>query len=131
MNRIEKDPLQRKFEIGNWITLGIFLVLSLIFMPYRFTLGILFGGLISIVNFYWLYRSLLKVFQGFSDRTKSGIVIRYYIRIAVTGVVLFFIITRTPANVIGLIVGLSVVVVNIISTILFEFSKKNYAEEVK
>jgi len=100
-------------------------------MPYRFTLGILLGGLISIINFYWLSRGLRKVFQQFLDSARSSIVTRYYIRITVTGVVLFVIITRTPADVIGLIVGLSVVVVNIVSTILLEFSKKNYVKEVE
>ena len=131
MNHIEKDPLQKKLETRNWITLGIFLAVSLIFMPYRFTLGILLGGLISIINFYWLSRGLRKVFQQFLDSARSSIVTRYYIRITVTGVVLFVIITRTPADVIGLIVGLSVVVVNIVSTILLEFSKKNYVKEVE
>lgn len=131
MNHIEKDPLQKKLETRNWITLGIFLTVSLIFMPYRFSLGILLGGLISIVNFYWLSRGLRKVFQQSLGRARSSIVTRYYIRIAVTGVVLFIIITRTPADVIGLIVGLSVVVVNTISTILLEFSKKNYVKEVE
>ncbi len=130
MNHIEKDPLQKKLEVRNWIVLGIFLAVSLIFMPYRFTLGILLGGLIGIINFYWLSRGLRKVFQQFLDKAKSSIVKRYYIRVTVTGVALFFIITRTPADVIGLIVGLSVVVVNIVSTILLEFSK-NYAKEVE
>ena len=130
MNHIEKDPLQKKLEVRNWIVLGIFLAVSLIFMPYRFTLGILLGGLIGIINFYWLSRGLRKVFQQFLDKARSSIVARYYIRVTVTGVALFFIITRTPADVIGLIVGLSVVVVNIVSTILLEFSK-NYAKEVE
>jgi ATP synthase I chain. len=123
--------LQKKLETRNWIILGIFLVVSLIFMPYRFTLGILLGGLISIINFYWLSRGLQKVFRQFLGRARSSIVIRYYIRITVTGVALFFIITRTPADVIGLLIGLSVVVVNTISTVLLEFSKKNYAKEVE
>jgi hypothetical protein len=100
-------------------------------MPYRFSLGILLGGLISIINFYWLSRGLRKVFQRSLGRARSSIVIRYYIRVAVTAVVLFIIITRTPADVIGLIVGLSVVVVNTISTILLEFSKKNCVKEVE
>jgi len=131
MNHIEKDPLQKKLEVRNWIVLGIFLAVSFIFMTYRFTLGILLGGLVSIINFYWLARGLRKVFQQFLDKAKSSILKRYYIRVTVTGVALFFIITRTPADVIGLIVGLSVVVVNIVSTVLLEFSKKNYAKEVE
>ena len=131
MNRIEKDPFQRKLEIGNWIILGISLVVSSIFMPHIFTLGVLLGGLISIINFYWLYRSLRKAFHQVSDSTKSAVVFKFYIRLAVTAIVLFFIITRTPADVIGLIIGLSIVIINIIFMTVLELLKKNCAEEVR
>ncbi|MBE9546998.1 MAG: ATP synthase subunit I [Proteobacteria bacterium] len=128
MNRIEKDPLQRKLEIRNWIILGIFLVVSLIFMPRRFTLGILLGGLISNINFYWLYKSLHDAFQRVTRRTKPTVIFKFYIRLAVTGIVLFLIITQTPADVIGLVIGLSIVVINIIFTTVLELSKKNCAK---
>jgi len=129
MNRTEKDPIQKKIEIRNWIFLGIFLSVSLIFMPSRFTLGLLLGGLISIINFFWLYQSLRKAFQHLSGGTKSVVVFKYYIRLAVTAIVLFFIITRMHVDVIGLIVGLSVVVISIIFTTVLELLKINSANE--
>lgn len=131
MNRTEKDPIQKKLETGNWIILGIFLVVSSIFMPHIFTLGVLLGGLISIINFYWLYRSLRKAFHRVSDSTKPAVVFKFYIRLAVTAIVLFFIITRTPADVIGLIIGLSIVIINIIFMTVLELLKKKCAEEVR
>ncbi len=131
MNHTEKDHIPKKLEFRNWIILAIFLTVSLIFMSYRFTLGILLGGLISIINYYWLYQGLRKAFQRVTDRTKSAVVLKYYIRLAVTAIVLFFVITRTPVDVIGLIIGLSTVVISIIFTTVLELSKKNCAEEVK
>ena len=131
MNRTEKDHIPRKLEFRNWFILGIFLTVSLIFMSYKFTLGILLGGLISIINYYWLYQGLRKAFQRVTDRTKSTVVFKYYIRLAITAIVLFFIITRMPVDVIGLIIGLSTVVISIIFTTVLELSKKNCAEEVK
>jgi len=98
-----------------------------------FALGVLFGGVISIANYYWLYLSLRKAFRQLSDSTKTTVMVKYYIRFAVTGVVLYFIITRTPANVIGLLVGLSVVVINIIVSAVLEVSKDHIlkTKEVK
>ena len=63
MNLIAKDPLQRKIEIANWIILAILFIPSLIFAPFKFALGVLLGGFISIINFYWMERSLRRVFE--------------------------------------------------------------------
>ncbi len=125
MNPTVKDPFQKKLEVRNWIGLGVLLTLSLIFMPLNFTLGVLLGGLLSIINYYWLYLSLRKVFRNLTNKAKTALMVRYYIRFAVTGVVLYFVITGTPADVIGLLVGLSVVVMNIIVSAVIEASKYN------
>ena len=47
MNPTGKDPLQRKIELRNLVILGFMLLVSLLVMPWRFTLGILLGGIIS------------------------------------------------------------------------------------
>jgi len=133
LNPTEKDPLQKKLEVRNWIGLGVLLILSHVFMSLNFTLGVLLGGLISIANYYWLYLSLRKAFQQLSDSTKTAVMVKYYIRFALTGVVLYFVITQTSADVIGLLVGLSVVVINIIVSAVLEVSKDNIlkTKEVK
>lgn len=130
MNHIEKDPLQKKIEIANWIILGMFLIMSLFFMPLRFSLGILLGGFISIVNFHWLERDLRSVFQRLSEGSKSSVFLKYFIRFAVTATVLYFIISADIVDVIGLLVGLSLVMFNIVFTVVMAYSKKNSAQEV-
>jgi hypothetical protein len=59
--------------------------------------------------------------------------IKYYIRMAVTAVVLYFIVTSGFVDVVGLLIGLSIVVINIILTtaVMMFLSKKNCLEEVK
>ncbi len=131
MNPIEKDPLQQKLEKLNWAILALFVLISLIFMPAPFTLGVLLGGLISIVNFFWLKRDLRVVFGNLTGRAKAAVMFRYYIRFFVSAVIIFFIITRTVADVMGLLIGLSIVVINIVLTLLINLSKKNIIEEVK
>ncbi len=131
MIRIPKDPLQSKIELHNWIILAIVSALSYIFLPLNFTLGILAGGVISIANFYGLTTSLKKAFSNVSGRTKSFLMIRYYMRFILTGVVIYFLLTRTEISVFGLLIGLSLVVVNIIGSTLYELSKKNFRMIVK
>jgi len=129
--RTPKDPLQSKIEIHNWIILGIVSVVSLIFLPLNFTLGIFAGGLISIANFYGLTSSLRRAFSNVSGRTKSFLMFRYYIRFILTGVVIYFLLTRTDISIFGLLIGLSLVVFNIIGSTLYELSKKNFRMIVK
>ena len=131
MSPIEKDPLQQKLEKLNWAILALLVLLSLIFMKPPFTLGVLLGGLISIMNFIWLKRDLRVVFGSLTGRAKAAVMFRYYIRFFVSAVIIFFIITRTVADVLGLLVGLSIVVINIILSLLMNLSKKNLIEEVK
>ena len=130
MNRTEKDPLQKRLEITNWILLAVLVAGSLFLQSPRFSLGILLGGLISIVNFHWLYRNLLSVFQKHLNRARAALMLRYYLRLAVTAIALYWIISRNLVDVIGLVIGLSVVVLNIVLTTLLALSRKNHVEEV-
>ncbi len=130
MNLIEKDPLQKRIEISNWIVLTVIFLPSLIFAPWKFALGVLVGGFISIVNFHWLGRNLIAVFKNLSGNVRGMVMVKYYIRFIITGVVLYFLISGGTVNVIGLLLGLSVVVINIITTLIISLSKKNCLEEV-
>ena len=130
MNRTEKDPLQKRLEITNWILLAVLVTGSLFLRSTRFSLGILLGGLISIVNFHWLYRNLLSVFQKHLNRARAALMLRYYLRLAVTAIALYWIISRNLVDVIGLVIGLSVVVLNIVLTTLLVLSRKNHVEEI-
>lgn len=130
MNSIEKDPLQARLEITNWLVLGVCLIISALLLSASFTYGILLGGFISIVNFHWLDRDLRRIFSNLSGKAKSALLLKYYLRLAVTAVVLYILISQSLVDIIGLLVGLSVVVMNIILTAVLVFSKKNRVEEV-
>lgn len=130
MNPIVKDPLQKRIEFSNWIVLAVILIPSFIFTSYKFSLGVLLGGLISIVNFHWMERGLSGLFRNTKGNAKGPILIKYYIRLVLTAVVLYFIITNGTVNVIGLLIGLSVVVINILTIMIIALTKKNFIEEV-
>jgi ATP synthase I chain len=130
VNLIVKDQLQRRLEIVNWIILALVFIPSLILAPIKFSLGVLLGGFISIINFYWMARSLNGMFKNPGGNVKGPVMIKYYIRLALTAVVLYFLISNDTVNVIGLIIGLSVVVITILITLIITLAKKNFIEEV-
>ena len=130
MNLILKDPLQRKIEIANWIVLAILFIASWIFTPFDFYLGVLLGGFISILNFYWMERGLRGIFTNTAGNVKGGVLVKYYIRLVLTAIVLYFLIANGTVHAIGLLIGLSVVVINIIVTLITTMAKKKLLEEV-
>ena len=131
MNLIVKDPLQKKIESANWIMLAILFIPALIFAPFKFSLGVLLGGFISILNYYWMERGLRDIFANTAGNVKGPVIGKYYIRLVLTAIVLYFLIANGTVNVIGLLIGLSVVVINIIITLITTMAKKKLIEEVK
>jgi len=130
VNLIVKDPLQKKIETANWIVLVVIFIISWIFTPFDFYLGVLLGGFISILNFHWMERGLRGIFTNTAGNVKGGVMVKYYIRLVLTAIVLYFLIANATVNVIGLLIGLSVVVINIIITVITTLAKKNLLEEV-
>jgi len=131
VNRTEKDPLQKRLELTNWIILGILALISFFFTPRNFALGMLLGGFISIVNFHWLVWDLRKAFRSLSEKSNSVVMFKYYIRFGVTAIALYFIITGDIVDIIGLLIGLSTVVIAIVVTTIALYSKKNCLEEAR
>jgi hypothetical protein len=103
--------------------------ISLLFFSADFTLGILLGGLISVGSFSWRQRDLRVVFRNLTERSRSAIMFRYFIRFFVSAVLIFFIITKTSADVIGMVIGLSIVIISIVLTLLMGLMKKPDPED--
>jgi len=128
VNPIEKAPLQRKLEITNWVVLALLLLGSVVLQSFPFSLGVLLGGVISIVNFYWLYQDLQNSFQRLMDGSRTSILLKYCLRLALTAVLLYLIIAYRFADVLGLLLGLSIVIINIVFTVIMTFHKNNFEE---
>lgn len=114
------------------MVLAFFLFVSAMLASFNFTLGILAGGLISILNFYGLARGLRKVIvpAGTAGAGMATAVFKYLLRLVLTGLVLYLVLTRTEANIFGLVIGLSTVVVSVVFTVLLTLIDKSYIEEV-
>ena len=76
-------------------------------------LGVLAGGVIAVVNFAWLRNVLQRILGLMPAKPNLYAQLRFVARIAVTGLVLYVIITSGWFSLAGLLVGLSVIVANI------------------
>jgi len=115
---------------ANWLLLLFAsLVGSMVASP-DFAKGIIFGGLLVTVNFHLLYRTLRKAFTPPRVSSHGVVLAKYYIRFILSGIILFFLISRHIVNPLGLFVGLSVVVVSMILATIIEFTKLIFKEAV-
>jgi len=121
--------LPKRIEGLGWLLLLALVAGSLPFRSFRLTLGIVLGGIISVMNFRLLYRNLMGYLTGDMTRIKVAVVRRYYVRMGATALILFLIISGNIADVVGLVIGLSVIVLDIaITTALTVFRKKPIEE---
>lgn len=102
---------------------------SWLVMSWSFAQSVLVGGVIAVGSFFSGHRdieSFLKTFQPpeeeeetekkVTHKSKAGYIIKFWLRLAIIGVVLLLFIRSGKADVIGLLLGLSTVVFAIILT---------------
>lgn len=116
-------PLKR-VQIINWILLAVFSVSALFFFSAKVAEGVLIGSLIANLSFLVLKRDLTRIFQGPMQVAKVRFFIKYYLRLFVLAVVLYLLVRNYQVHVIGLLAGLSTVVVGILITAI-DVVKKN------
>ncbi len=104
-------------KIFNWVILFILSALSGVFMEVQFTLGVILGGLIIIANFSLLHHTMRSAFsdQGAMKGKKMALIAKFYFRLAIMGLIIYILITEAWVNPVGLVVGLSIVVLSILN----------------
>ena len=115
----DKLSLKRMLALS-WLYLAILVIGSWVMSSWSFAWGVLVGGVISIASFLVSYREVRRFFethelqQGQSARkskfTKQGLILKFWLRLLLIGLVLFFFIRFSSINVFGLILGLTTVV---------------------
>lgn len=109
---IYKDLTKR-----NWVILLLLSATSFFFLGDRLTLGIIMGGLASIVNFNLLQNTIRKAFpcsDGVKKR-KPVIIAKYYFRLLGLGIAIYLLLKTGRIDAVGLAIGLSTVVMSIVS----------------
>ncbi len=116
---INEDRLFAAVTAGSWVLVGVLSLAGYVFGSGRFAAGILAGGILAIGNFYWLKNTLRRVLQLQPRQAGSFAQFRYLLRLALVALVLYLLIVHARIDIIGLILGLSVLVVVIMGLSLY------------
>jgi len=108
----------KRFHRRNWLILGFGLVLMRLFADAPMTLGMLAGGLISIASFVWLNRSLKNLLGPASGGSKFWMQVLSMLKLVIIALLLMLLIMNANINPIGLLIGLSVVVLNVFFVVI-------------
>jgi hypothetical protein len=112
MDQIELLPSQ--LARRNWVILALLLLGSLPFGNLALSLGILAGGLIAIGGFIALRSSLDRLLGQPTGGSRPSYLFGCFIRLAVLSIILGVLIAIVKIHVIGLVIGLSVVIINLL-----------------
>lgn len=112
------DQLLAEMARRNWIILIVLVLLSLFWQSPPVTYGVLAGGLLVIFNYRSLGNSLFKLIGDPQLYSAKGFKRNYMFRLLVVASAIYILLVRGGVHPLALIVGLSVVVLNLMITTL-------------
>lgn len=129
---MEWEKIYRDLKLRNWIILLVLSSISYFFMNHSVTLGIILGGLIIMVNFRLFQNTIRKAFspKGVMQRINITLILKFYFRLLALGIILYILITRMGIDPVGLAIGLSTVVISIVSLGITRAWKEHAGEAI-
>jgi hypothetical protein len=120
---------------SNWLLLVMVAMVTVMTTSTPFYLGVLAGGLIVAVNFHLLKRTIEKdirpeTVMGKGRSLVGRVLIKYYIRFAVSGILIFLLISNHMVHPLGLLTGLSVVVASVFLVTVLVVTRLYFKEAV-
>jgi hypothetical protein len=127
---VEELVSLQKLQVISWIYLLVLTVGSWIIFSWSFALAVSVGGVISILSFLFSQRDVVGFIDSFVPdqdedsekkkikKIKTGLVIKFWFRLVIIGIILFLLIRSHKVNVIGLILGLSTVMCTVTIALL-------------
>jgi ATP synthase I chain len=115
----------RKMQVISWICLALLTLGSALLVSLAFAWAVLVGGVISIGSFWISHRDVMRMIDSVTAlpaieareaqarQGQKGYLVKFWIRLAIIGVVLLVLIKSQAVNIFGLILGLSTVVLTI------------------
>ncbi|MDY6831908.1 MAG: ATP synthase subunit I [Thermodesulfobacteriota bacterium] len=115
---------------SNWTLFFCLAVPGAIYLDPMFVSGFICGALIVTINFHLLVRTLKNAFVPDRVVSRNTILAKYYLRFFVTGLLLFVLIAGRLVDPLGLIIGLSVVVISLFLATLVAIKKLIFKEAI-
>lgn len=122
-----EDRIYSFVKRSNPYILGAAALCSITF-GFKVFLGVLLGGLIVTINFALLFRTLKKALAPGNTDGYAPVLAKYYLRFMASAVIIFVLMATRIVHPIGLIVGLSVVVVSIVAALVNELKFSSVKE---
>lgn len=113
---------------SNWVLFALATILGLIVLPANYARGIFCGGLLVTINFHLLTRTLKKALTPPHLASHNVVLVKYYIRFFISGIIIFILIKSKFVHPIGLVMGLSVVVASILAAAACEVKNLIFKE---
>ena len=123
-----QERIIRRVVRCNWMLFAALVVGAFFLTERRFFWGVLSGGILVTANFHMLARTLKRAFTPPHVASHRSIIAKYYLRFVLSGVVIMVLIGGKWVAPLGLILGLSIVVMGLFVATIMEvvnfFSKK-------
>lgn len=127
MQSVDHDKLAdfplRRVEILNWVLAALLTVIAAFTTPYFIAKSVFIGGFLANISYLFLKRDLIKFLQGkllLSGQVRMAKIqfyFKYYVRLGVLAIILYLLVRQGVAHPLGLLVGLSVIVLSITITV--------------
>jgi hypothetical protein len=122
--KIDENNIFTVLTIGSLVLLVVSAAAGLVFGSARFAGSVLAGGLLALANFFWLRSILLRSLQLQVREAPRFAVLRYIVRLTVLALAIYALILYGRVDIFGLLLGLSVLVVNIIALSIYMCSRQ-------
>jgi hypothetical protein len=111
------DQIYSDLKKRGWIIFLILVTAAYFFMSRSFTLGIILGGIIVIVNFSFLQSTIIKAFQNTPaiKKKKFLLIVKSFFRLLLLGIIIYVLLKYDLADPIGLAIGLSIIFFSVVS----------------
>ena len=115
MKSASKDPVQKRIELIALALWATFCIISLPLFGVKFALGVLLGGGLCLANYQLLWRHAKSSVMLDAKQGKAFMIRRYIMRLALTGAALYVLIALLKVDILGLLLGLSVIMLGVMS----------------
>jgi hypothetical protein len=122
--RINDENIVTVLNAGSWILLVFLAIAGWLLVSRHFAAGVIAGGVLAIANFNWLHSIIKRALLLSANRAGSFARIRYVLRLAIIAIIIWIMIIRVGIDLIGLLFGLSVLVINIFALTIYRLISK-------
>ena len=122
--RINDENIITVLNVGSWVLLALLAIAGWLLFSRHFAAGVVAGGVLALVNFYWLHSIMKRTLLLAKGTAQRFAMSRYLLRLVLIGIAVWILIVRFKIDLIGLLVGLSVLVINIFVLTIYRLISK-------